>query len=566
MPTVNLNKKTVFELLGKKYSDEELKDKIPMIGVGLDSIDTNYINVEIFPNRPDLLSEQGFARALSSFFGIKKGIRRYTTTKSDYKVFVDKSVKNVRPFTACGVVKNIKFDDEKIKEVIQIQEKLHITYGRNRKKCAIGIYPLEKIRFPIKYTAKSPEEIFFMPLESNKKMNGNEILKNHPTGKQYAHLLDGKKVFPIFIDANNEILSIPPIINSETVGKITENTRDVFIEVSGFDFEYLSKCLNMIVTAFIDMGGVAYEIKIIYGEHNKEKRTELDFKNTSITPNFDNEKIKIDINYINKILGLKLKENELKGLLEKMGFEYSNKTVIIPCYRCDIIHQIDIVEDVAIAYGYNNFEGIIPKVATIGEENRFEVFKNKVRNCLTNIGLIEVKNVSLTNKKIQQELSCYNIEVVELANSFSEEHNILRAWLTPSLLKNLQDNKANEYPQNIFEIGTVFVKEDNNSKDNNNPTGVSEFDRLCICLASKDSDFTKVRQVVDYLMRSFGIEYDISEVQHTTFIEGRVGRISVDKKEIAYIGEIHPKVLNNFELTTPVSCLELNLTELYKKI
>lgn len=571
MPTVNLNKKTVLALVGKKFSDDELKEKIPMVGVDLESIDADYINVEIFPNRPDLLSEQGFARALASFFEIKKGLTKYKAVKSDYEVIVDKAVEKVRPFTACAVVKNLRFDDEKIKEIIQIQEKLHITYGRNRKKCAIGVYPLEKIKFPIRYTAKKPEDISFIPLESGRKMNGNDILKNHPTGKEYGYLLEGKPVYPIFIDADNEILSMPPIINSHNVGKITEKTKDVFVEVSGFDFDYLSKCLNMIVTALIDMGGSAYEIRVVYGQSNKDaqndkdgkhkgKKNIEDVKNIRITPNFDSEKIKIDINYINKILGLNLRENDLKGLLEKMGFDYSDKNAIIPCYRSDILHQIDIVEDVAIAYGYNNFEEIIPKVATIGEEDRFELFKSKIRNSLANLGLIEVKNLSLTNKKIQQELSAADIEVVELANSFSEEHNTLRAWLIPSLLKNLQDNKTNEYPQNIFEIGTVFVKDSKNNK------GVSEFDRVCICLASKEADFTKIKQVLDYLLRSFEIKYEISEAQHKTFIEGRVGRISVNGNKIAYLGELHPIVLKNFELSMPVSCLELNLTEIFRLI
>ena len=255
MPTITLNKKTVEELAGKKLPLDKLKDSISMLGTDLESVNEEEIVVEIFPNRPDLLSEQGFARALSSFINVKTGLRDYKAKKSNYKVIIDKSVKDVRPYTACAVVKNLKFNEEKIREVIQIQEKLHVTYGRNRKKVAIGIYPLEKIKFPIKYLAKKPQEIKFMPLESKREMNGLQILSQHPTGREYGYLLEGKKLFPIFVDGNNEVMSMPPIINSEKTGKITEKTKEVFIECSGFDFEVLSKCLNMIITAFADMKG-----------------------------------------------------------------------------------------------------------------------------------------------------------------------------------------------------------------------------------------------------------------------------------------------------------------------
>jgi len=258
MPTLTLNKEVLEKLVGKKLPLEKLKDRISMLGTDLDSIEGNEINVEIFPNRPDLLSEQGLARALSSFIGVKTGFRKYKVEKSGEKVIIDKSVEGVRPCTACAIVKGLKFDDEKIKEIIQIQEKLHVTYGRNRKRCAIGIYPFEKIRTPIKFLAKKPGEIKFQPLEANKEMTGAQILSQHPTGREYGHLLEGLSMYPIFVDANNQVLSMPPIINSNQTGKITEKTTDVFIECSGFDFDVLHKCVNMIVAAMADMGGKIY--------------------------------------------------------------------------------------------------------------------------------------------------------------------------------------------------------------------------------------------------------------------------------------------------------------------
>tara|TARA_Y100000310_G_scaffold345665_1_gene467945 strand:- start:4108 stop:5739 length:1632 start_codon:yes stop_codon:yes gene_type:complete len=543
MPTININKKSFEKFVGKKLSTEKLKDRISYLGTDLESVEKNEIVVEIFPNRPDMLSTSGFARAFSSFIGVKKGLKEYKATKSNYKVIVDKSVKDVRPFTACAVVKNLKLNDDKIKEIIQIQEKLHITFGRHRRKVAIGIYPMEKIKWPIKYLAKNPGEIRFQPLESNKFMNGNEILKNHSAGREYRHLLDGLNKYPIFIDSNNQILSMPPIINSHKIGKVSEKTKDVFIECSGFDFETLKESLNIIVTALNDMGGNIYSVEL---EGNKK----------AVTPDLNCEEMKVDADYVNKILGLNLKESQIKELLEKMGFGYKNKKALIPCYRTDVLHPIDLVEDIAIAYGYENFKEEIPNISGIGEENFFEVFKNKIGNLLVGFDLIEVMNYHITNKRDLIENMDVNLDFVEL-ESGNKEYNILRNWLTPGLLKVLSENKHNEFPQNIFEIGKVFVKDKNK---------VKEVDRLCVALCHNKTNFTEIKQILDSLFSNLDLKSDIENINHNSFIEGRVGRISIKDKKIAYVGEIHPKCLEKFGIDMPVSVLELNLSELFKFI
>lgn len=545
MPTVTLNRKVFEKLVGKKLSDDKLKDRISMMGTDLESVDDSEINVEIFPNRPDLLSEQGFARAFSSFIGQKKGLRKYNVKKSSEKVIVEKSLNGVRPFTACAIVKGLNFDDEKIKEIIQIQEKLHVTYGRNRKKAAIGVYPFEKIKPPIRFLAKKPEEIKFRPLESPVEMNGLQVLSKHPTGRDYGHLLEGKDKFPIFVDSQDQILSMPPIINSHHIGKITEDTKDVFIECSGFDYDVLSKCLNMIVTALADMGGKIYSMEI---DMNGKKL---------YSPDLDPSKIDCDIEYVNKILGLDLNEKEMKNLLEKMGYGYNKGKALVPCYRADVLHPIDLIEDIAIAYGYENFEEIIPNVATVGQEDQFEIFKRKISEMLIGLGNIECKTYHLINKEVQTNFMGIDMEVVLIDNALNQEYNSLAAWVTPSIMNVLKINKHHEYPQNIFAIGTIFKKDDNQE------TGILEQDRLSCIICSEDADYTKIRQVLDYVFSSLGINYEISSTEHESFISGRVGRASVKGNDVAYIGELSPEVLENFEIEMPVSCFELNLTELY---
>lgn len=545
MPTITINKKVFEKLVGKSLPLDKLKDRISYLGTGLEKIDDKEITLEIFPNRPDMLSEQGFARAFSSFIGVKKGLRHYEVTDSNEKVIIEKSVANIRPYTACAIIKGIKYDDEKIKEVVQIQEKLHVTYGRNRRKAAIGIYPYEKIKPPIRFLAKRPEEIKFRPLEFPREINGKQILSQHPAGREYGHLLEGLDKYPLFIDSDNQILSMPPIINSHITGKITEKTRDVFIECSGFDFNVLQKCLNILVTVLADMGGKIYSMKLHYPDK------------TFTTPDLKPEEIKININYINKTLGLNLKENDIKKYLERMGYGYKNKKALIPAYRTDILHQVDIAEDIAIAYGYENFEEIIPNVATIAQEDKFEIFKNKISDILTGLGLVEANTYNLTNKEFQTKLMNTDISLIELANAKSSDYDVLRAWLIPSLMEVLKNNKHYDYPQKIFGIGTIFKR---NEKFE---TGIEENDRLAILICRDKTDFTEIKQIMDYLFRCLDIKYSIEDTEHSSFIPGRVGRVIANNKKVAYIGEIHPLVLSNWGIEMPVAALELNLTELF---
>lgn len=548
MPTITLNREVIEKLSGKKLPLEKLKERISMMGTALEKLEGNEITVEIFPNRPDLLSEPGFARAFASFIGSKTGLTEYTAEKSGEKVIIDKSVKGIRPYTACAIARGLKLDDEKIREIIQIQEKLHVTYCRNRKKAAIGIYPYEKIKPPIRFTAKKPKEIVFQPLESPGEMDAVQILSRHPAGREYAHLLEGLDRFPVFIDSNSNILSMPPIINSHQTGKITTQTKDVFIECSGFDFNVLKKCLNMIVAALADMGGKIFSMELDYPEGK------------FTTPDLKPEQMKVDPEYVSKRIGVELKEAEIKKLLGMMGYGYEKGKALVPAYRADVMHPVDLVEDICIAYGYENLAPEIPKVATIAEENKFSKFTEKIANMLTGLKLAEVKTYHLTAKEQQTKMMGSAAEVIELANAATKEYNVLRAWMIPCVMEVLKNNRHNEYPQNIFDIGIIF------RKDPKTDTGVGEATRLAVALCNDSADYTSIRQVLDYIMRMLAVAYEVEDAEHDSFITGRAGRVIVKGKKVAYIGEISPQVISNWDLQMPVAALELNLTDLYEAL
>jgi phenylalanyl-tRNA synthetase beta chain len=526
-----------------KLTPENL-DKIMMMGIPVESLSADEIEIQVLPNRPDLLSMHGFLRAIKAFIGKETGLKKYKILprEKNYKVKIDPSLKNIRPFTACAIVKNLKFNNETIKEIIDIQEKIHTTLGRNRKKLAIGIYPLEKMSLPIKYEARAPKDINFIPLESDKEMNGLEILQRHPTGRDYAHLLQDLDKFPVFVDAKHKVLSMPPIINSHETGKITETTNSVFIECSGFDLDILKKTLNIIVTTLADLGGRIYSMELDYGK--KEK-----------TPDLSPETLKISLENTNKLLGLNLKEKDLEKLLPKMGYDYKSGKVLIPAWRTDILHEVDIIEDIAIAYGYENMVPEIPKVATIGEESKESKVISKISEILIGLGLQEISTYNLIKaEEINESEKHHHLEVLDSKT----DYKYLRSSLLVPAMRIFSENKDNEYPQKIFEIGNVF------NKDSKSESGVKEQQNLLIALSP--GNFTEIKQTLDYLFKMIDIKYGLKESHQNSLIEGRTGSIILNDKAIGHLGEVHPDTLKTWNLKMPASIIEISLEEIIKSL
>lgn len=542
MANVKFDKRVFEKEIGKLNA--ELQNQIALFGMTVENLNDDFIELDITPDRPDLLGYQGFKRSFLAFLSKKTGMKKYVLNdcEKDFEVKVDSSVKEVRPFTSCAIVKGINFDDSRIKEIIELQEKLHSTIGRKRKKLAIGIYPLEEIKLPIFYKAIEPDKIRFVPLEGSKEMSGLEILQIHSTGKEYSHLLAGKAKFPVFVDSSGEVLSMPPIINSEKTGRVKNKTKDVFIECSGFDEEILNKCLVIVATTLAEMGGKIYCMRV----------------GNKITPNFSIEKMKISLENVNKLLGLNLVEKELKNHLEKMGHNYENGFVEIAPYRVDILHEVDLIEDVAISYGYDKFDSIIPEISTIGEESKEEIIKRKISELLIGLGFLEISNYHLTKKEDQFSKMGYSekqeIGHIELKDS-KTEYNILRKDLKHYLLKIFSENLDSEYPQKLFELGRVFnLVEDK----------IEESERLSIGISP--GNFTDVKQSLDYLFSNLGIELGIKEELQTSvyFVDGRSAEIYLGKNLIGKIGEIHPKILKNWKIKMPVSLLEIDLKAVFE--
>ncbi len=547
MTNMRIDLEELYAYLGKRVGLERLKESISMMGTDLDSIEDGEILVEIFPNRPDLLSFAGFARALAAFLDLKPGLRLYPT-KADpsYRVIIDKSAAEVRPYTACAIVKKLSLDDQKIKDLIDIQEKLHTSFGRERRRVAIGVYPLEKITLPITYTARKPEEIRFLPLEADHEMTGTEILEHHPTGKVYAHLLEGAKMYPVFVDAKGEILSMPPIINSQRTGRVTEETEELFVECSGHSMHVVGQALAMLTTALADMGGEVYRMELSYPDGKV------------ITPDLATRTIEVQLPYVEKVIGVPI--TKVGDLLSRMGMNLREKdgdtlTVEYPPYRTDILHPVDIIEDIAIAYGYNNIAPELPSIFTVGAEHPLEVFKRRVASLLTGLGFLEIASYQLTTKETQEKAGTKAALEVEDART---EYRVLRQSLLPSLLQAYGENTHREYPQRLFELGFVF------SEDKRAEQRVVDHERLSIGIAP--GNYTDIRQAVEYCCAQLGVATSYREWQGTPFLSGRAAVLEAGGKAIATLGEIAPDVLGRFGIEMPLACAEMDVEALFSLV
>ncbi|MBS3055208.1 MAG: phenylalanine--tRNA ligase subunit beta [Candidatus Aenigmarchaeota archaeon] len=547
MPKLEISQSDLCSLIGKKIPIESLKQNILYAKGEIDGVEEDTLKVDLKDsNRPDLWSAEGIAREIKGRVTSKVGLPEYKIKRGNLVVHVDKKVSRVRPLTVCAVVRDLKINKQVLSQMIQLQEKVATTFGRNRKEVAIGVYDFHKIKPPITYTTVQPEGIRFVPLEFKEEMTPKEILERHPKGKEFGHLLSGYNEYPIFIDSANQVLSMPPIINSDHTGKVDEETRDVFIECSGYNFKFLVPALNVIVSALADRGAKIESVKVEY--HNK----------SVMTPDLLPKKAVVDIDYVNKVSGLKLKPKDIVKLLLQARYNPVIKgkriEVHYPAYRQDIMHPRDVVEDVIISYGYNKVEPLPIKYKTLGKMNEMEEASEKIGRIMSKLGMQEIMSYTLTNKDhLFRKMNVKEEKIVEIENPVSANWNIFRNWMIPSLMEFFSNNQHVKYPQKIFEIGNVVAV------DEKQETRTRDIRKLAAAIADSKLGYHDIVAVLDGFMRSWKKKYRLRKTSHSSFIEGRMAEILVDKKTVGVIGEIRPEVLLNWKLEMPVCVFELEI-------
>jgi len=544
MPSITVSYRDICKLLGRRVGLKKLLRHLTMMGIGAEAAGDE-LKLEVAHNRPDLLSPEGVARVLKGFLGIEIGLPRYEPSASGVTVEVDRSVKPIRPSIAAGVVTNVKLTDEIVASLMQVQEKLHASLCRNRRRGSIGVYDLDTIEPPVRYTTTLPDGIRFVPLEFDRELTPAQILREHPKGIEYGSVTQGWSRYPLLIDSRGVVLSIPPIINSEST-RVTSKTKRLFIDVTGEDERVANQSLTILMTGLAERGFELQSVTVKYPRRRVR------------TPDLRPRRHRLNARNANEFIGINLKPRGIAKIAERMRYGIADiwgdiLTLLAPPYRSDLMHEVDIVEDIAIGYGYDQLEPTLPKVVTTGERTPIERFSERARRVLTGLGFMEAMTYTLTNPRTNFELMRARGEAVEIANPVSEEYTIIRNSLLPCLLSVLRANRRNPLPQRVFEVSDVAVL------DEGAETGARNVRRAAASVIGEGAGFTYIKAVAEALLRELGISHEVRPMEHPSFLEGRAAEFVSDGKSLGVAGEIHPEVIFGFELEHPVAMFEFDL-------
>jgi len=550
MPVITLSKNRFSTFIGRSITVEEMAKWLPWAGFDIEDVEPDYVKVEFNPNRIDFSSTAGVARAFSGLREWKTGLAKYEVEKGKVVLNVDSSVSEVRPYVLAAIIRNMRWDDESVRELMEMQEDLHWGVGRDRRKVSIGVHNMDVVQPPFSYVTSAPNAVRFVPLDKVEEMSLQEILKKHEKGIGYSHLVDWAPKYPLIIDSQKRVLSFPPIINGELT-KVDSQTQNLFIEITGTDYNAIARSLNVLVTALSDMGGTVESVRVNYSDH------------TVVSPDLLPQRMKLRIDYANELLGLKLSESKVIQSLRKSRLDAKKISkgvlqVSIPAYRIDIMHEIDLVEEVAVGYGYFRLKPTKPATITTGKQHGASEKANHVRQIMIGLGFIEAMNFILTNEvahfeKMRQKVSR---EMVKLANPVSTENSIARVELLPSLMKNLADNKHESYPQQLFEVSDVI-----RISEKTETASERRLHMAGVC-SHPVANFTEIKSIVEALLADLNVKrWKVKAARNPSFLEGRVATIHVKDRKVGILGEVHPEVITNFELENPVSAFEIDLEE-----
>ncbi len=517
------------------------------------------IRMELLAVRPDMFEPGGLARVLRAYLSEGDSTLNYEVGPPTCQVSVDAAMSSpdsFRPCIACAVMRDITLSDDIIKVIMKLQENLHWALGRDRKRASIGVYDLDRLvqGAAFTYGPIGPDEKKFVPLGyQDRAITARQVLEEHPKGRAYAHLLKDYQRYPLLCDSQGQVLSLPPIINSEGT-KVTVQTRNFFIDVTGTEERVVNKTLNILVTSLLELDGAAQleKVSILYPDRSVA------------TPDLSPQLVELDSAEAARTIGVELAAEEVARLLIRMGHSIMPKeggklVVAVPAYRNDIMHPIDLIEDVAIAYGYHNLVPSLVPTLTVGEEQSFERGATLCRRTLAGLGYLEILTLILSSEQAQYDalgLERRSDHVV-IENPISVEQTLVRTSLLPGLLDTFSANTDHEMPQHLFEVGRVSrlcAEAD---------TGAREHGRVIAGATGPRVDYSEMRSTCQALLHELGWKLEVEPAEQPYFIPGRGAKVLASRgsirHEVGLMGEIHPQVLESFKLGQPVSVFELEL-------
>jgi len=595
MPVVDVDPDELRELTGRRgMDDDELLGKLFGLGVEFEGeTDDGEFKLEFEPDRLDWLSVEGLARALRYHYGEARGVHVPDANDPKWTIEVQDTPPE-RPYVTGAVVRGLDLDVATLESLIQLQEKLHATMGRGRSKGAIGVHDLTMLKGApateggessgmargksIRYTSMDPDDERFVPLESDEEMSPREVTERHHMGEEYADLVAGMERYPAIYD-DIGLFSFPPVINGRRT-EVTADSRDLLVEMTGTDQWTLDRMLNIVCYALAARGGRVERVEVQYsGDAPGEYAGE-----TLDRPDLETKRKTVAHDRIESVLGLDLDRGMVIDCLERSGLSATGERaaqegvnrgetahdgtddyeVEIPPYRVDVLHPIDVVDDIGRAYGFNDLEPRYPDVSTVGGRHERSRLEDAVRETLVGLGFEDLLNFYMTNERENFERMRLESgddavgagQPVTIREPYSEAYTILRTWALPSLLLVLENNTHRSYPQHLAEIGLAAVCDESEN------TGVAEHRTVAGVLADPEASYEDARARLQALVRAFECDLETPSTEHPSFIDGRSAAVVVDGEPVGVVGELHPEVLVGHDLELPVAAFEFRLDAL----
>ncbi|MFW5903715.1 MAG: phenylalanine--tRNA ligase subunit beta [Halolamina sp.] len=586
MPTVEVDPDELRELTGHdEKSDDDLIEDLFALGLEYEGeTEEGEFELEFAPDRLDRLSVEGVARSLRYQYGDDRGVYVPTTNDADWTIEVDPSVPDERPYVTGAVIRGVDLDDAALESLIQLQEKLHATMGRGRAKGAIGIHDLTMLRGSpategtptIRYTGVDPDGERFVPLDSDQELTPREVLTEHGTGETYADLVADLDRFPAIYD-DIGLFSFPPVINGRRT-EVSTDSRDLFVELTGTDQWTIDRMCTIVCYALDARGATVERVEVEYadGASAPEGGRRLE------RPDLDVEEKSVTHEHIESMLGIDLEPDEVVDLFERSGLDAEAATdaadgdarytpgeeveydVTIPPYRVDVLHPLDLVDDVGRAYGFNDLEPRYPDVGTVGGRHERSRLERAVRDGLVGLGFEDLLNFHLIGEADNYDRMNLSpgedvgggAEPVTITEPYSEDYAMVRTLALPSLLLVLENNTHRSYPQDLAEIGLAAAYDESES------TNVAEHRTVAGVLARHDATYEDAKGRLQALCENFGVDLETPRVEHPTFLDGRAAAVEIDGERVGVVGEVHPGVLVEHDLELPVAAFEFRLEAL----
>lgn len=636
MPTVSLNRDELYERLGKTYSEEEFDELCFEFGVELDEVtsereeaqkssatklsaselsaysDAVIYKIDVPANRYDQLCIEGICRGINIFLGnVEAPVYEKINPESGSmeKITVMPSTKQIRPFVVCAILRDITFNQARYNSFIDLQDQLHRNLCRLRTLVAIGTHDLDSIKGgPFVYDAQSPDKIKFVPLthgSTGEEFTGRTLLEHYSVDpackhlKPYVPIIQDSEVYPVVLDSEETVLSLPPIINGDK-SKITLDTKNVFIECTATDLTKANIVLDTVVAMFSEYCAKPFSVEPVLVEYVNESSEVI---NSYVTPQMYTRTEDAKVDFVNSLIGINISSDDMVNLCNKVQLGPAKLVeggdvlqVTVPPTRSDILHAVDIAEDIGIAYGYNNIVKKVPTTCTVGGEQPLNKLGDLLRDEIARAGYTEVLTHGLCS--IHDNFTALGREItdaVSLSNPANVEYEVVRTTLLTGLLKTLQHNKSASFTKGfkIFEISDVVLPDDSNVVCQS-IVGAKNVRRVCAVYAGPTSGFEIIHGLVDRIMTLCEVAPEEEYIKNSkkgleekfrvaregwyytilpdnssgTYFPDRAANVfltnpTIGKRvNIGSFGILHPKVLKSFDISYPASSIELDLEPL----